>query len=256
MPQDLLRRSLLLQGAALPFAAGARADAGRVGEISQGPVSGVFVTPAKVPAPGIFVLHTAWGRVHPADISYAKTLAAAGFVAFAINYPGRGKPVWVKEYLDWMGKRPEVAGQPLGAVGFSMGGRCAFYFGLDPRVKAVISYYGTYDLQTTPIPSMRSSVPHASPINLVPDLHCAALLLHGGSDTEVPLEQIERMKQAMLARGLPCESVVYPGAYHCFDRGPPSDSERTKEGTLMKYDAAAAKDSQTRSIAWFRKYLV
>ncbi|HZP99230.1 MAG TPA: dienelactone hydrolase family protein [Reyranella sp.] len=250
---------MLLQGAAtLPLAAAADGHAQGVKsqDISAGRVSGVFVAPARVPAPAIFVLHTAWGRVHSADIAYAKALAGAGFVAFAINYPGKGKPTWVPEYLGWMVRRPEVEGQPLGAVGFSMGGRCAFYFGVDPRVRAVVSYYGTYDLRTTPIPSMHADNPRASPIGLVDELHCAALLLHGERDTEVPLEQIERMKQAMHAHGLPCESVIYPGAYHCFDRGSPTASDRTAEGTLMKYDSAAAKDSAARSIAWFRKYLV
>src|SRR5581483_3216250 len=100
-----MRRRLLLQGAAtLPLAAAADGHAQGVKsqDISAGRVSGVFVAPARVPAPAIFVLHTAWGRVHSADIAYAKALAGAGFVAFAINYPGKGKPTWVPEYLGWM----------------------------------------------------------------------------------------------------------------------------------------------------------
>jgi dienelactone hydrolase len=259
MDRNLLRRSLLLQGAALPLAAGAPTSAlAQVQEqnISDGAVSGVFVTPAKLPAPAVFVLHTAWGKIHPQDVAYAKMLAAAGFVAFAIDYSGQGKPTYVREYINWISRRPEVGSLPLGAVGFSMGGRCAFYFGLSQKVRAVISYYGTYDLKTTPIPAMHSDNPRASPINLVPEMNCAALLLHGGADSEVPLEQVERMKQALQARGLPVEAVIYPGCYHCFDRGPPSSSDRTNEGTLMKYDSAAAKDSAARSIAWFRRYLV
>src|SRR5215471_6647735 len=132
MSQNLFRRSLLLQGAALPLAAGAYAQV-KEQNISDGAVSGVFVTPARVPAPGVFVLHTAWGKVHPQDVAYAKALAAAGFVAFAINYSGHGKPVWVKDYLTWMAQRPEVANQPLGSVGFSMGGRCAFCSASAPR---------------------------------------------------------------------------------------------------------------------------
>jgi dienelactone hydrolase len=254
MQFDLLRRSFLLQGAALPIA-GAQAQ-GKVQNISEGPVSGVFVTPARVPAPCIFVLHTAEGKIQQADISYAEALAAAGFAAFAINYSGWGHPTYVREYITWAEKRPEVAHQPLGAVGFSMGGHCAFYFALSPRIKAVVSYYGTYDLQTTPVAEMRTNNLKASPINLVDEMHCAALLLHGERDNEVPLEQVERMKRAMQARGLPCESVVYPGAYHDFDRGPLSDGDRTGHGTILKYDGAAAKDAEARSIAWFRKYLV
>ncbi len=191
-------------------------------------------------------------------MQYAKDLAAAGFVAFAINYPlGAKTAEWVRPYIKWLKARPEAAGQPLGAVGFSAGGRNVFFFARSPDVKAVVSYYGTYDLTTTPIPSMRRDNPAASPIKFVDQTHVAALLLHGAKDTEVPLEQLERMKLAMQAKGLPVEVVIYPGAYHCFDRGPPTaNSDRTQEGTLMVYDAAAGRDAETRSIAWFRKYLV
>lgn len=253
---EMLRRAFLLTSAALPATALAQGATSRT--ISEGRISGELFLPAKLPAPAVFVLHTAWGKAHPADVQYAKRLAAAGFVAFAINYPMTAHPRdWVVPYIDWMAARPEAAGQPLGAVGFSAGGRRVFFFAMHPRVRSVVSYYGTYDLTTTPIPSMRSDNPASSPVKFVDRIRAAALLLHGGKDSEVPLEQIERMKQAMQARGLPVEAVIYPGAYHCFDRGPPTpNGDRTNEGTLMIYDAAAARDAEARTIAWLRKYLV
>jgi dienelactone hydrolase len=246
---------MLAAPALLPVAVHAQGVVTR--QISEGTISGELALPAKLPAPAIFVLHTAWGRVHPADAAYARNLAAAGFVAFAINYPNRAKPVWQAEYVRWMRARPEAAGHPFGAVGFSLGGRQVFNLARSPEVKAVVSYYGTYDLTTTPVPQMRYMDPQASPIFNLDKIRAAALLLHGEKDTEVPLEQIERMRQAMLANGLPVEVVIYPGDYHCFDRGPPTpNSDRTQEGTLMVYDAKAAKDAEARTIAWFRKYLV
>ncbi len=253
----LLRRGLLAQAAALvPAASLAQGSNSRT--ISEGSISGELVLPARTPAPAVFVLHTAWGKVHPADVQFARDLAAAGFVAFAINYPMKGKPSdWVPPYIKWLQARPEAASQPLGAVGFSAGGRRVFFFARNPAVKAVVSYYGTYDLTTTPVRQMHSDNLALSPIKFLDQTYAAALLLHGAKDNEVPLEQIERMKQAMQARGLPCESVIYPGAYHCFDRGPPTPGvDRTPEGTFMAYDGAAAKDAEARTIAWFRKYLV
>lgn len=223
--------------------------------INDGQISGDLYLPPQVPAPAIFVLHTACGKVGIADRAVARMLAEAGFVAFAIEYPNEGKPTWVKPYLDWMAARPEAAGHQFGAVGFSAGGLRSFWLGVSPRVKAIVSFYGTYDLSTSPIAKMRAT-PAGSPILRVDKISAAVLMLHGQLDTEVPLEQIERMKQAVLARGLPAEAVIYPGDYHGFDRGVEcSPSDTTANGTRIKHDPAAEKDSYARTVAWFKTYL-
>ena len=91
---------------------------------------------------------------------------------------------------------------------------------------------------------------------MVDRIHAATLMLHGERDTEVPLEQVERMKQALLAKGLPAEVVIYPGAYHNFDRGPEGGGgDRTSNGTPVAYNGPAAADSAQRTVEWFRKYL-
>ena len=243
--------SLPLLLATLPLRAQVTSRAVQVGR-----VSGEFFVPAKVPAPAIFVLHTAFGRAGPSDIAMAKTLATAGFVAFAINYPLSPNRDWVPLYLEWMKAQPEAAGQPLGAVGFSAGGGRVFDFAAaDPRVKAVVCYYGTYDNKVSPIANLRNG-PNTGPIGFVDRIGAAALLMHGSRDTEVPPESIERMKLALQAKGLPAEVVIYPGAYHNFDRGSEAgNGDRTNNGTLVAYDGAAAKDAQARTIAWFKTYL-
>ena len=65
------------------------------------------------------------------------------------------------------------------------------------------------------------------------------------------------MKQAVAARGLPVEAVVYPSVLHLFDRGRESSMKRevTKDGTAVAYNGRAAADAQARTIAWFRTYL-
>jgi len=53
------------------------------------------------------------------------------------------------------------------------------------------------------------------------------------------------------------ELVVYPGAYHRFDRGPTArmSGNRTRDGFIYQYDEAAAKDAWKRTIGWFHTYL-
>jgi dienelactone hydrolase len=232
----------------------------KVSSINDGTVVGQLFVPGKVPAPAIFVLHTAaLGGPNAGDLTMAKALAEAGFVAFAIRYDFRIKKdggAWVQPFIDWLKARPEAAGQPLGAVGFSAGGARVFWFAArEPTIKAVVSYYGTYDYSTSP--SLKGYDNATSPIRLVPRIQAASLLLNGGADTEVPVEQVERMKQAVLAKGLPSEAVIYPGVYHMFDRGkePSMRSDTTSNGTHVAYDGAAAKDAQARTIAWFKTYL-
>jgi dienelactone hydrolase len=229
--------------------------------INEAGVAGELFLPSALPAPGILVLHTGGGHVDTGDKTMAKALASAGFVVLAFTYKvGDHRPdgAFGAAALGWLKSRPEVAGKPLGAVGFSAGGARVFWLAArDPSIKAVVSYYGTYDYSTSPVFKTRYDHATLSPVMLVPRLNAAVLLLNGGSDTEVPVEQVERMKQAVAARGLPVEAVVYPSVLHLFDRGRESTMKRdvTKDGTPVAYNGRAAADAQARTIAWFRTYL-
>ncbi len=233
---------------------GAAAQTART--INEGQVAGTLVLPTQTPAPGILVLHSGYGRVHPADVAMAKSLAGAGFVAFAPEYPLQSPPSsYVHRYLDWFKARAEVRGQKLGAVGFSAGGSRVFYFAAaEPDIKAVVSYYGTFDYKTSSVTQIRR-LPDAGPIGLVDRLSAATLILHGSADTESTAQQAEAMERALKARGLPVEVVAYPNAQHNFDRGPEAASDRTTNGTVVAYDGPAAVDAQRRTIEWFQRYL-
>jgi dienelactone hydrolase len=245
--------------AALLMAFSPAANAQRT--VNEAGVTGELYLPAVTPAPGVLVLHPATGRIGPGDEKMAKALAAAGFVAFAFNYhinDHRPDGAFGEAALAWFKRRPEVAGKPLGAVGFSAGGARVFWLAArDPAIKAVVSYYGTYDYSTSPVFKKRYDHATLSPIVLLPRINAAVLLLNGGSDTEVPVEQVERMKQAAAARGLPVEAVIYPNTYHFFDRGrePPMGRDVTSNGTPVAYNGTAAADAQARTIAWLKTYL-
>jgi len=62
------------------------------------------------------------------------------------------------------------------------------------------------------------------------------------------------MKAALQARGL-VEVVIYPGDYHGLDRGPECGGDVTPNGTVMKHDPAAERDSFARTVAWFKTSL-
>jgi dienelactone hydrolase len=241
----------------VPFAASAQ---GKIINVNEAGVTGELFLPAVTPAPGVIVLHPATGRIGAGDEKMGKALAAAGFVAFAFTYPindHRPDGAFADTGVAWFKRRPEIAGKPLGAVGFSAGGARVFWIAAhDPSIKAVVSYYGTYDYSTSPVFKARYDHATLSPIMLVPRLKAAVLLLNGGSDNEVPVEQVERMKQAVAARGLPIEAVVYPGTYHFFDRGREGmQKDVTSNGTYVAYNGASAADAQARTIAWFTAYL-
>ena len=224
----------------------------------------LFVPPGPGPAPAVLVLHTR-GGLQAADLAYAADLAQAGFVSLAVHYlnprwegevhhPGYIQDlVWVVDYLQ---ARPEVQGRPMGVVGFSLGSKGVLLAARHPGIKAVVSYYGVYDLRTLPQTRGRSSSP-IMPVDVAAEVGAPVLLLHGEWDDETPLSQAEAMRDALLKAGKVVELVVYPKAYHRFDRGPVSGttSGRTRERYTYRLDEKAKQDAWTRTLAWFRKYL-
>ena len=124
-------------------------------EISAGKLSGVMFLPEATPAPAVIVLHTAYGSVEDADEKYAAALAKEGFVTLAPNYLEIVKDkLWspaidqqLRGALNWLEQRPEVSNKPVGTVGFSLGAHVINLSALDPRIKAVVVYYGAYDVR-------------------------------------------------------------------------------------------------------------
>lgn len=229
-------------------------------DTAAGAVSGTLYVPESAkPAPGILVLHTA-GGLGPADRLFASRLAAEGFVALTVPYAARwddASNAPLVDVIDWLAQRPEVGGLPVGAVGFSLGASKALILAARrPAIKAVVAYYGTYDVRISKFAQvLRPGIENPSPVDSAGQIRAAVLLLNAEQDDETPPDQTARMVAAL--SGKTFELVRYPKGRHMFEREPQyhPPGGKTKFGTLTEYDADAARDSWTRTLAWFRKYL-
>jgi carboxymethylenebutenolidase len=231
--------------------------------VDGGSFTGVLFVPQATPAPAVLVLHTAYGQVEEADEKYAEALAREGFVALAPNYLEIVKDrLWspaIEEQLsgvvDWLRKRPDVADKKVGAVGFSLGAHAISLAATDKRLAAGVVYYGAFDVRAAK--NIRVGPGIRLPIDHAPNAKAPMLLLHGAADDEIPLSNARAMEAALKSVGTPVELVVYPGAYHRFDRGPSARmrGERNRDGYLYRYDAGAAADAWARTLAFLKSHL-
>jgi dienelactone hydrolase len=214
------------------------------------------------PAPAVLVLHTDTPseRHETDDERYARALAKEGFVAIVPDYVILGrKRYWnvpmqmaIRQIAGHAQSLPEVAGKPVGTVGFSLGVVGLLASPVAPQIKAVVVYYGAYD----PFAAKNFE---RQPGSIVPlddkiaqGVNAAALILHGEKDDEIPASQAKDMHEKLKRFGKTSELVIYPGAYHRFDRGF-SGGGRTKY--TYEVDGAARDDAFKRTVAWLRRHL-
>ena len=228
-------------------------------------ISGVLFLPDSAgPTPAVIVLHTAYGSVERFDEDYARALAKEGFAALAPNYihSSFGGRLWnpgitsdMAALVDSLRQRPEAKDMPVGAVGFSLGSHGILLSARRPQVKAVVVYYGTFDVRKEKGVKLAPTIP--VPMMVAGQVNAAVLLLHGDADDEIPISSAREMKAALEGAGKKVELVEYKGAYHRFDRGPNDRmrGERTREGYTYRKDEAAAKDAFSRTVAWMKAYL-
>lgn len=228
-------------------------------------LSGVLFLPESAPpAPAVIVLHTAYGSVEPSDEDYARALAKEGFVALAPNYihSSFGRRLWdgritddMSALVDFLRKRPEAKQMPVGTVGFSLGSRGILLSARRRDVKAVVVYYGTFDVRKEKGVELPPTLP--VPMMVAGQVNGAVLLLDGDADDEIPIASAREMKAALEAAGKKVQLVEYKGAYHRFDRGPNDRmrGERSRDGYTYRKDAAAATDAFRRTVAWLKEYL-
>jgi carboxymethylenebutenolidase len=228
-------------------------------------LTGVLFVPERgTPAPAVIVLHTAYGSVERFDEEFARALAKEGFVALAPNYihSSVGNRLWspsitadTTALVDFLRQRPESRDMPVGTVGFSLGSRGLLLAARRPEVKAVVVYYGTFDVRKEKGIKLAPGIP--VPMDVAAQVSAPVLLLHGDADDEIPVSSARAMKSALDANGKKAELVEYKGAYHRFDRGP-SDRMRTevsREGHTYRKDDAAAADAYARTVAWLKAHL-
>lgn len=126
----------------------------------------------------------------------------------------------------------------LGMVGFCWGGRIVWmYAAHNPGLKAAVAYYG-------PLIRPASEMTPKNPIDIARDLKAPVLGLYGGADAGIPVDTVDKMRDAMRANKKAGDLVVYPDAGHAFH----ADYRPT-------YRKEAAQDAWQRTLSWFKIYL-
>jgi carboxymethylenebutenolidase len=136
----------------------------------------------------------------------------------------------------WAGKSGGN-GNRLGVTGFCWGGRITWlYAAHNPRVKAGVAWYGR-------LVGQPNEMNPKHPVDVAASLKAPVLGLYGEEDQGIPLDTIEKMRQALKSAGKNSEIIVYPKAPHGFhaDYRP-------------SYRKEAAEDGWRRLLGWFKKY--
>ncbi|MBI5878870.1 MAG: dienelactone hydrolase family protein [Chloroflexi bacterium] len=210
---------------------------------------GYLALPPAGHGPAVIVIQEWWGLVpHIKDV--ADRYAQAGFVALAPDlYHGKatsepgdaGKLMMALNILqaekdlrgavDYLLAHPATAGKKVGVVGFCMGGALSLYAAsTNPdTVGACIIYYGGHP-------------------NVKPDLaalKAPVLGFYGERDSGVTPASALALQSQLQALGKRMDVHIYPGAGHAF-----FNSDRP-----AVYDKAAAEDTWTRAMDFFRTNL-
>jgi carboxymethylenebutenolidase len=124
-----------------------------------------------------------------------------------------------------------------GIVGFCFGGRTTFLVALRRRLGAASGFYGG-GLVKRRFPQFPELAGEAA------SLQTPWLGLFGDEDASIPIEEVEELREALVASPVPTEIVRYPGAEHGFHCD-----------VRASYDAEAAADAWSRTLIWFDAHL-
>ena len=127
----------------------------------------------------------------------------------------------------------------LAITGFCWGGRITWlYAAHQPKLKAGVAWYGRL------VGNATAQTP-AHPLALVGQLKAPVLGLYGAADTGIPLDTVDKMKEALAqgpAAAKASEFVVYPEAPHAF--------HADYRGSYRK---GPAEDGWQRLLAWLKR---
>jgi acetyl esterase/lipase len=188
-------------------------------------------------------------------------LTAAGYGVCVIDYRmafrGGRLPEGVSDVVHamqfWQGRSAEFGFDPdqIALVGLSAGATLSMMAMAQPETDGLVtrvgSIFGLYDLEllkgalagtisTLSVRSRKAEVQRAhSPINS-PQTERPVLLMHGGVDALVPVEQARRMNAHRESLGLPTELVIYEGQPHGFFCTQTPESETATRDLLAFLD--------------------
>lgn len=228
--------------------------------VAGGELPGYRAMPGKGgPFPVVLVVQEIFG-VHEHIRDICRRFAKLGYLAVAPELYARqgdvSKLAEIKDIIPIVSKVPDAqvisdldaatawaqkSGKgntaKLAITGFCWGGRIVWlYAAHNPKLKAGVAWYGR-------LVGQPNELQPKNPIDLVAELKAPVLGLYGGDDQGIPLDTVERMRQALKAANNPSEIVVYPNTPHGFhaDYRPSYRPEQAKDGWKRLQD-------------WFKKY--
>ena len=125
----------------------------------------------------------------------------------------------------------------IGTVGFCFGGRATFLVAARRALGAAVGFYGGGI-------ASKGALPFAALIDEVPSLRTPWLGLFGDQDAGIPVEDVERLRDALRTAPVPTEVVRYPDAGHGFHCDVRAD-----------YHEASARDAWNRTLTWLEAHL-
>ena len=131
----------------------------------------------------------------------------------------------IKTTVAALRTRPEVKGK-VGAIGYCMGGRLAYFAAASTDIDCAVSYYG--------------GAIHDN-LDRVAAIKCPMQFHYGEKDQGIPLDQVEKVKGAF--KGKKAEFFIYPAGhgFNCWDRS--------------SYDAPSAALAHGRSLEFLSRNL-
>ena len=137
--------------------------------------------------------------------------------------------------VDWAAKNGGNAAK-VAVTGFCWGGRITWmYAAHNPQLKAGVAWYGGLTRPATVLSP-------TNPLDIAPTLKVPVLGLYGDADTGIPVDTVDKMRDALKKAGSASEIVLYDDTPHGFyaDYRP-------------SYRPGEANDGWKRLITWFRK---
>jgi len=209
----------------------------------------------KTKRPGILVVHEWWGLNEHARRS-AERLAAAGYVALALDMFGNGKvaahpqdaqafaaeaqkdPEVTKARFDAaraeLVKDPHVDPTRIGAIGYCFGGGVVLNMArAGEDLRAVATFHGA--LGTEHLAEKGKVKPRI-------------LVMTGTADDFVPMTQVAAFEKEMKDAGARFQVITYPGVKHSFTN-PDAGTHGMPE---LKYDPDAARKSWASMLSFMK----
>jgi carboxymethylenebutenolidase len=233
-------------------------------EVEGRPMAAFVARPeGEGPWPGVLLFMEIFG-VNEHIRSVARRVAAEGYVVLAPDLFHRGQDRVQLGYdeagftrgLELVGQvrsnqlradvaaafaallaRPDTTDR-IGAMGFCFGGHAAYLAAATQPVAATVSFYGGG------IAGPPSGGADRATVELTDGIRGAILCLFGADDSFIPIDQVERIRNAIAESGVRGEVKVYEGVGHGFFCD-------VRDG----YDEAAAVDAWSRLTTLFRDEL-